>query len=128
MLCRTEDEKHSQEVSQFQQELAEARSQLQVLQKNLDDKLSEQPLISQEVKSEHLLRLSVFPLHCMTLFSIFNKILLGFPKKVFVRCKNIFWILWLIAPVDNSSDVMCLFFALVGGRPEVGSRTKRKRN
>lgn len=54
LLCRVEDGKHSQEVSQFQQELAEARSQLQVLQKNLDDKLSEQPLVSQEVKSEHL--------------------------------------------------------------------------
>ncbi|KAM7034476.1 golgin subfamily A member 3 isoform 1-T1 [Acridotheres tristis] len=47
---QVEDEKHSQEVSQFQQELAEARSQLQVLQKNLDDKLSEQPLVSQEVE------------------------------------------------------------------------------
>ncbi|KAM6404019.1 golgin subfamily A member 3 isoform 1-T2 [Rhynochetos jubatus] len=47
---QVEDEKHSQEVSQFQQELAEARSQLQLLQKNLDDKLSEGPVVSQEVE------------------------------------------------------------------------------
>ncbi|KAM9178949.1 golgin subfamily A member 3 isoform 2-T3 [Mergus octosetaceus] len=47
---QAEDEKHSQEVSQFQQELAEARSQLQLLQKKLDDNLSEQPVVSQEVE------------------------------------------------------------------------------
>ncbi|KFP39959.1 Golgin subfamily A member 3 [Chlamydotis macqueenii] len=47
---QVEDEKHSQELSQFQQELAEARSQLQLLQKKLDDKLGEQPIVSQEVE------------------------------------------------------------------------------
>nr|XP_006640221.2 PREDICTED: golgin subfamily A member 3 isoform X1 [Lepisosteus oculatus]XP_015221413.1 PREDICTED: golgin subfamily A member 3 isoform X1 [Lepisosteus oculatus]XP_015221414.1 PREDICTED: golgin subfamily A member 3 isoform X1 [Lepisosteus oculatus] len=44
------DEAHSQEVSQFQQELAEARSQLQLLQKQLEEQLNKQPLTNQEVE------------------------------------------------------------------------------
>lgn len=68
LLCRAEDEKHSREVSQFQQELAEARSQLQLLQKKLDDKLSEQPVVSQEVKPAHLLCLSLLRMCCMISF------------------------------------------------------------
>lgn len=78
LLCRVEDEKHSQEVSQFQQELAEARSQLQLLQKKLDDKLSEQPLVSQEVKAACLLCLSLFMIRCVISFvlhsAIFNSL------------------------------------------------------
>lgn len=78
LLCTVEDEKHSQEVSQFQQELAEARSQLQLLQKKLDDKLSEQPLVSQEVKAACLLCLSLFMICCVISFvlhsAIFNSL------------------------------------------------------
>uniref|UniRef100_A0A4W6ETH1 Golgin A3 n=1 Tax=Lates calcarifer TaxID=8187 RepID=A0A4W6ETH1_LATCA len=44
------DEQHSQEVSRFQEELAEAHSQLQILQKQLDDELAKQPLTHQEVE------------------------------------------------------------------------------
>ncbi|XP_043095567.1 golgin subfamily A member 3 isoform X1 [Puntigrus tetrazona] len=45
-----QDEKHSEEVSHFQEELADAHSQLQILQKQLDDELSKQPLTNQEVE------------------------------------------------------------------------------
>uniref|UniRef100_A0A8C4HW14 Golgin A3 n=1 Tax=Dicentrarchus labrax TaxID=13489 RepID=A0A8C4HW14_DICLA len=44
------DEQHAQEVSRFQEELAEAHSQLQILQKQLDEELSKQPLTNQEVE------------------------------------------------------------------------------
>uniref|UniRef100_A0A8C2K7Q8 Golgin A3 n=1 Tax=Cyprinus carpio TaxID=7962 RepID=A0A8C2K7Q8_CYPCA len=43
-------EKHSEEVSHFQEELADAHAQLQILQKQLDDELSKQPLTNQEVE------------------------------------------------------------------------------
>lgn len=49
--CRTQDEQHAQEVSVFQEELAEAHSQLQILQKQLDEELSKQPLTNQEVRN-----------------------------------------------------------------------------
>uniref|UniRef100_A0A8C7V9Q8 Golgin A3 n=1 Tax=Oncorhynchus mykiss TaxID=8022 RepID=A0A8C7V9Q8_ONCMY len=45
-----QDEKHSQEVSRFQEELSEAHSQLQILQKQLDEQFSKQPLTNQEVE------------------------------------------------------------------------------
>uniref|UniRef100_A0AAQ4P1H4 Golgin A3 n=1 Tax=Gasterosteus aculeatus aculeatus TaxID=481459 RepID=A0AAQ4P1H4_GASAC len=44
------DEQHAQEVSRFQEELAEAHSQLQILQKQLDEELAKQPLTNQEVE------------------------------------------------------------------------------
>uniref|UniRef100_A0ABM5F2X5 Golgin subfamily A member 3 isoform X1 n=1 Tax=Pogona vitticeps TaxID=103695 RepID=A0ABM5F2X5_9SAUR len=44
------DGKHSEEVAQFQQELADARSQLLLLQKQLDEELSKQPVENQEVE------------------------------------------------------------------------------
>uniref|UniRef100_A0A8C2KA12 Golgin A3 n=1 Tax=Cyprinus carpio TaxID=7962 RepID=A0A8C2KA12_CYPCA len=44
------NEKHSEEVSHFQEELADAHAQLQILQKQLDDELSKQPLTNQEVE------------------------------------------------------------------------------
>ncbi|XP_068099523.1 golgin subfamily A member 3 isoform X2 [Hyperolius riggenbachi] len=47
---QSQDEKHTDEVSQFQQELAEARSQLVLLQRELDDQLSKKPEINQEVE------------------------------------------------------------------------------
>ncbi len=47
---RTQDEKHSEEVSHFQEELADAHAQLQILQKQLDDELSKQPVTNQEVQ------------------------------------------------------------------------------
>uniref|UniRef100_A0A4W6ERD0 Golgin A3 n=1 Tax=Lates calcarifer TaxID=8187 RepID=A0A4W6ERD0_LATCA len=47
---QAQDEQHSQEVSRFQEELAEAHSQLQILQKQLDDELAKQPLTHQEVE------------------------------------------------------------------------------
>ncbi|XP_036383304.1 golgin subfamily A member 3 isoform X1 [Megalops cyprinoides] len=47
---QAEDEKHSQEVSQFQEDLAEANSQLQILQKQLEEQLSKQPVTNQEVE------------------------------------------------------------------------------
>lgn len=50
---RVEDGKHSAEVSQFQEELTEARSQLQLLQKQLDEQLSKQPAENQEVKHQY---------------------------------------------------------------------------
>lgn len=50
ILCRAQDEQHAQEVSRFQEELAEAHSQLQILQKQLDEELAKQPLTNQEVR------------------------------------------------------------------------------
>ncbi|XP_056152495.1 golgin subfamily A member 3 isoform X2 [Lampris incognitus] len=47
---QAQDELHSKELSQFQEELAEAHSQLQILQKQLDDELVKQPLTNQEVE------------------------------------------------------------------------------
>ncbi|XP_044052579.1 golgin subfamily A member 3 isoform X2 [Siniperca chuatsi] len=47
---QAQDEQHAQEVSRFQEELAEAHSQLQILQKQLDEELSKQPLTNQEVE------------------------------------------------------------------------------
>ncbi|KAK1892880.1 Golgin subfamily A member 3 [Dissostichus eleginoides] len=47
---QSQDEQHSQEVSRFQEELSEAHSQLQILQKQLDEELSKQPLTNQEVE------------------------------------------------------------------------------
>ncbi|XP_062399061.1 golgin subfamily A member 3 isoform X2 [Sardina pilchardus] len=47
---RTHDEKHGQEVSRFQEDLAEANTQLQILQQQLDEQLSKQPLTNQEVE------------------------------------------------------------------------------
>uniref|UniRef100_A0A8C9YGI3 Golgin A3 n=1 Tax=Sander lucioperca TaxID=283035 RepID=A0A8C9YGI3_SANLU len=44
------DEQHAQEVSRFQEELAEAHSQLLILQKQLDEELAKQPLTNQEVE------------------------------------------------------------------------------
>ncbi|EPY88286.1 hypothetical protein CB1_000182011 [Camelus ferus] len=43
--------KHSQEVAQFQAELAEARTQLQLLQKQLDEQLSREPVGTQEMEN-----------------------------------------------------------------------------
>lgn len=47
--ARIQEGKHSQEIAQFQAELAEARTQLQLLQKQLDEQLNEQPIGNQEV-------------------------------------------------------------------------------
>ncbi|XP_054467346.1 golgin subfamily A member 3 isoform X2 [Anoplopoma fimbria] len=47
---QAQDEQHSQEVSRFQEDLAEAHSQLQILQKQLDEELAKQPLTNQEVE------------------------------------------------------------------------------
>ncbi|KAL2092209.1 hypothetical protein ACEWY4_012007 [Coilia grayii] len=47
---RTQDEKHAQEVSRFQEDLAEANIQLQILQQQLDEQLNKQPLTNQEVE------------------------------------------------------------------------------
>ncbi|KAM9622732.1 golgin subfamily A member 3 isoform 1-T2 [Trichechus inunguis] len=43
--------KHSEEVAQFQEELAEARARLQLLQKQLDEQLSRQPTGDQEMEN-----------------------------------------------------------------------------
>lgn len=47
---QSQDEQHANEVSRFQEELAEAHSQLQILQKHLDEELAKQPLTNQEVE------------------------------------------------------------------------------
>ncbi|XP_033475824.2 golgin subfamily A member 3 isoform X1 [Epinephelus lanceolatus] len=47
---QAQDEQHAQEVSRFQEELAEAHLQLQILQKQLDEELAKQPLTNQEVE------------------------------------------------------------------------------
>ncbi|XP_077418186.1 golgin subfamily A member 3 isoform X2 [Vanacampus margaritifer] len=47
---QSQDETHAQEISSFQEELAEAHSQLQILQKQLDEELSKKPLTYQEVE------------------------------------------------------------------------------
>ncbi|XP_041643511.1 golgin subfamily A member 3 isoform X2 [Cheilinus undulatus] len=47
---QAQDEQHAQEVSRFQEELADAHSQLQILQKQLDEELAKQPLTNQEVE------------------------------------------------------------------------------
>ncbi|XP_032252211.1 golgin subfamily A member 3 isoform X1 [Phoca vitulina] len=43
--------KHSQEIAQFQEKLEEARTQLQLLQKQLDEQLSKQPIGNQEMEN-----------------------------------------------------------------------------
>lgn len=50
-LSRAQDDQHTQEVSRFQEELADAHSQLQILQKQLDEELAKQPLTNQEVRT-----------------------------------------------------------------------------
>ncbi|XP_034026977.1 golgin subfamily A member 3 isoform X2 [Thalassophryne amazonica] len=50
LKLQMQDEQHSQEVSRFQEDLAEAQSQLQILQKQLDEELAKQPLTNQEVE------------------------------------------------------------------------------
>ncbi|XP_034726710.1 golgin subfamily A member 3 isoform X2 [Etheostoma cragini] len=47
---QAQNELHAQEVSRFQEELAEAHFQLQILQKQLDEELAKQPLTNQEVE------------------------------------------------------------------------------
>ncbi|XP_033828705.1 golgin subfamily A member 3 isoform X1 [Periophthalmus magnuspinnatus] len=47
---QAQDEQHAQEVSKFQEDLAEAQSQIQILQKRLDEELAKQPLTNQEVE------------------------------------------------------------------------------
>lgn len=47
---QAQDEQNSQELARFQEELAEAHSQLQILQKHLDEELAKQPLTNQEVE------------------------------------------------------------------------------
>ncbi|KAK1156601.1 golgin subfamily A member 3-like isoform X1 [Acipenser oxyrinchus oxyrinchus] len=47
---QAQDERHSQEVTLFQQELGEANSQLQLLQKQLEEQQSNQPVTNQEVE------------------------------------------------------------------------------
>lgn len=47
---QAQDDQHAQDVARFQQELAEAHSQLQILRKQLDEELSKQPLTNQEVE------------------------------------------------------------------------------
>uniref|UniRef100_A0A3Q2P2D6 Golgin A3 n=1 Tax=Fundulus heteroclitus TaxID=8078 RepID=A0A3Q2P2D6_FUNHE len=47
---QAQDDQQAQDVSRFQQELAEAHSQLQILRKQLDEELSKQPLTNQEVE------------------------------------------------------------------------------
>ncbi|TSO98508.1 Golgin subfamily A member 3 [Bagarius yarrelli] len=47
-----QDAQRSQDVSRFESELAEARTQLQILQKQLDDELNKQPLTNQEQRVE----------------------------------------------------------------------------
>lgn len=84
LLLRVEDEKHSQEVSQFQQELAEARSQLQLLQRQLDEKLSEQPLVSQEVKAACL-----FMMCCVISFVLRSAIFNSLVSEVFLETGRI---------------------------------------
>lgn len=84
LLLRVEDEKHSQEVSQFQQELAEARSQLQLLQRQLDEKLSEQPLVSQEVKAARL-----FMMCCVISFVLCSAIFNSLVSEVFLETGRI---------------------------------------
>lgn len=48
--CRAQGEQHANEVSEFQAELAEAHSQLQILRKQLDEEIAKQPLTNQEVR------------------------------------------------------------------------------
>lgn len=43
--------KHSQEIAQFQADLAEAHTKLQLLQQQLDEQLSQQPVGSQEMEN-----------------------------------------------------------------------------
>lgn len=51
LFCRAQDEQHAHEVARFQEELAEAHLQLQILQKQLDEELARQPLTNQEVRN-----------------------------------------------------------------------------
>ncbi|XP_043967761.1 golgin subfamily A member 3 isoform X2 [Gambusia affinis] len=50
LKLQAQDDQHAQDVSRFQQELAEAHSQLQILRKQLDEELAKQPLTNQEVE------------------------------------------------------------------------------
>lgn len=47
---QAQDEQHSSEVSIFREELSEAHSKLQILQKQLDEELAKQPITTQEVE------------------------------------------------------------------------------
>lgn len=67
-IDRAQDEKHSEEVSHFQEELADAHAQLQILQKQLDDELNKQPLTNQEVQCGFVVKSSQLP-RCLKLFT-----------------------------------------------------------
>lgn len=56
--ARLQEGRQAQEVAQFQAELEEARTQLQLLQKQLDEQLSKQPMGNQEVMFVVALHLS----------------------------------------------------------------------
>ncbi|XP_056889659.1 golgin subfamily A member 3 isoform X4 [Takifugu flavidus] len=47
---QSQGEQHSHEVSRFQEELAEAHSQLHILQKQLDEEIAKRPLTNQEIE------------------------------------------------------------------------------
>ncbi|KAK2902452.1 hypothetical protein Q8A73_012198 [Channa argus] len=50
LKLQAQDKQHTQEVSRFQEELAEAHAQLQILHKQLDEEMAKQPLTNQEVE------------------------------------------------------------------------------
>lgn len=53
LVCyRAQEDQHAQDVSRFQEELADAHGQLQILQKQLDEELAKQPLTNQEVQTK----------------------------------------------------------------------------
>ncbi|XP_011613709.2 golgin subfamily A member 3 isoform X4 [Takifugu rubripes] len=47
---QSQGEQHAHEVSRFQEELAEAHSQLHILQKQLDEEIAKRPLTNQEIE------------------------------------------------------------------------------
>ncbi|XP_056601862.1 golgin subfamily A member 3 isoform X2 [Triplophysa dalaica] len=49
-MLTAQDDKRSEEVARFQEELDDAHEQLQILQKQLDEELNKQPLTNQEVE------------------------------------------------------------------------------
>lgn len=83
-LCRAQDEQHAQEVARFQEELAEAHSQLQILRKQLDDELAKQPLTNQEASTRFGLLYLLVGLH---LYSNQQKSVWG--KKKFFCCVTV---------------------------------------
>lgn len=112
--ARIQEGKHSQEIAQFQTELAEARTQLQLLQKQLDEQMNQQPTGSQEVTARSLL------------LCLFRQKLYFFINVILKDGRNSLELFYSIRHYFKTVLVMCCL--LLDGRSQMGIGSERTRN